>query len=327
MAIRLEQVSDPAAFAPEASSVLREAWATQTAIDYSPEYVAWQLSFPGSVAPVAFAAFDDTGPSGFAAATVRQLRLNSLEANAFVTSFWSMRPGRGGPATGIMLLETLLQKLRTFEIPVLTFGLHNGRGEQLFPRSYSRAGFTEAPLGRLLTYSFLVRAKTAASSWTVTEADPLAVFPNLISQCTQQDPTLLYLSASPAQLDHYAKDPRSRRFLMATDANTGARAAGWAVRTCLRTSGTVLHTPSLESVFVSRNRPDALPALLAGVSGLYGATELPMAVNAPNLGGFDPETLRSLGIRQTANGFHGHLYLPPPCAGWQAATATAGEII
>ena len=327
MTLRLEQVDGPS-FALEASSILQEAWAHQPSIEYSPDYVAWQLSFPGSIAPVAVAAFDGTEPVGFAAATVRRLRLGSNETDGFVTSFWSMRPGRGGPAGPILLLENLLRQLRCFDVPVLTFGLHNGRGERLFPRSYVRAGFVETSLGNLPTYAFLVRSQPTASDWNVTKADSSAALTDLVSECASRDPGLVYISPDSAQLGHYAKDPRSRHLLVATDSRTGSRAAAWAIRAGFRTAEGVSHAPSLENVILDRSRSDALPALLTAASevGTTGAAQ-PVVVNAPSLSGFDAKALRSLGIRQTSNGFHGHLYLPPSHTEWQSATGTASEII
>jgi hypothetical protein len=328
MTLRLEQI-DGASFAPEASNILKEAWANQPSIEYSPDYIAWQLSFPGSIAPVAVAAFDGTEPIGFAAATVRRLRLDLNEADGFVTSFWSMRPGRGGPAGAILLLEALLRKLRRFDVPVLTFGLHNGRGERLFPQSYVRSGFLDTMLGKLPTYAFLVRSEPqTASDWIVAEAESTAILYELVSQCASKDPTLLYVASDSTQLEHYSKDPRSRHLLVATDSKTGSRAAAWAIRTGFRTAEGVSYAPSLENVALERSRADALPALLIAASELYSSTiERPVVVNAPSLAGFDAKALRSLGIRQTSNGFHGHLYLPPSRTEWQSTTGTASEII
>jgi hypothetical protein len=328
MALRLEQV-DGASFAPEASSLLKEAWANQPSMEYSPEYVAWQLSFPGPIPPVAVAAFDGAEPVGFVAATVRRLRLDSNETDGFVASFWCMRPGRGGPLGPLLLLENLVKKLRSFDTPVLVFGLHDGRGERLFPPIYARAGFLATGLGSLPTYAFLVRSDQTASDWIVTESDSTAVLSELVSQCASKDPTLLYLSPDSAQLDHYSGDPRARRLLVATDTKTGSRAAAWAIRASFRNAGGVVSSaPTLDSVILERSRADALPALLrAAAEPGSTATAHSVVVNAPSLAGFNAEALQSFGVRQVSSGFQGHLYLPPSRTDWQSAKGTASEII
>src|SRR3954449_13307415 len=123
MTIRVEAVD--AGFAPEASAILREAWSHQSAIDYTPEYLAWQFSFPGPLPPVAFAAFEGAEPIGFLGATVRHFRLGKLDVDAFCSSFWGMLVGRGGAGGALLLLDALLTALWSYRAPVLGFGVHN----------------------------------------------------------------------------------------------------------------------------------------------------------------------------------------------------------
>ncbi len=325
MALRFEKVDGPG-FASEASRILKEAWANQTAMDYSPAYLAWQLGFPSALPAIAVAAFDGVEPVGFAAATVRRLRLNAEEKDGFITSFWAMRPGKG-PFGAILLLETLLQALKDFAAPVVTFGVHDGRGERLFPQSYARSGFVHADLGLLGTRAFLSREHTLGSVWDVTSPGSSAILPSLIERCTASDPSILYVSPDPAQLHHYAKDPRSRHLLVATNRETGSQAAAWAVRAAIRSSSGLQHIATLDSVILERSRPDALPALLAAASRCWPGTGGPVVVTASSLAGFDAKALQSMGIRQTSSGFRGHLYLPPSQKSWQRATAAACEII
>lgn len=325
MALLVEQV-DGVGFATEASMVLREGWANQSVIDYTPEYIAWQLSFPGPLLPVAYAAFDGREPIGFAAATGRQFRMGPDVTYGYCVSFWCMRPGKGTAATPIVLLSRLARHIRQFDAPAIAFGVHEGVGEKVFPEIYKHAGFHEVALGWLPGFTYFAKS-APPSDWIVNKAESTAMLLDLVPQCATTNPQVLYICPDAEELRHYLLDPRPRQLLAATDTKTGARAAAWLIRMDMRNADRVSSAPTLESVFLDRSRSDALPALLWAAAHLDASIAASSVVNAPSLGGFDADALRRVGIRKTGGGFEPRLYLPPSWMEWKSAEATAAEII
>jgi predicted KAP-like P-loop ATPase len=319
---------DGAAFAPDAALLLNDCF-PKPSIDYSPEYIAWQLSFPGPTPPIAAAAFCGREPVGFVGASPRRLRLGPEEADGFLASFWCVRPGRSDATGTILLLDSLLERLWERNAPVLAFGFPQGVGERLFPTCFRRAGFLHVNLAPLPGFGF--RADTSGqlqSDWRVALPSFPALLPELVAQSATADTSIVHICPSPAQLAHYASDPRSRRLVVATNRKTGERAAAWAVRTVVRTASGLLRVPSLDSVLAQRRSAGPLPALLLATSRLWPPSpDQPATVNAPSLAGFDANALRALGIRQCGGGFLAHLFLPPSLAHWRQATATAAEVV
>src|SRR5438874_10592321 len=86
---RIELVTS-ADFVQEASKVLAEAWPPTTLV-YSPEYLAWQFSFPGAGRLPGVAAFDGTIPVGFAGVTCRRMSHRGETADVAVVSFVAVR--------------------------------------------------------------------------------------------------------------------------------------------------------------------------------------------------------------------------------------------
>ncbi|MGH3183078.1 MAG: GNAT family N-acetyltransferase, partial [Streptosporangiaceae bacterium] len=137
MGITYELV-DGTAFAPQASRVLEEAW-SPPALCYTPEYLRWQLSFPGPLPLPAAAALAGNDPVGFAGATWRRLRCGSARWDVAVVSFVAVRPEwrKLGVAAGIY--RRLLSALRETGAPIVTYAAGGSAGERLLLRAYAEA--------------------------------------------------------------------------------------------------------------------------------------------------------------------------------------------
>lgn len=316
---------DGTAFAAPAGKLLNELW-PMPAMDYSAAYMEWQLGFSAPAASLAVGVFAQGALAGFSGATPRRFRLGSHEEDGFIVSFWCIRPGTGGPAGAIFLIERLLGLLRDTGRPFLTFGVNGGRGERLFPQSCQRAGFLEVDLGVLPAYAALIARKPDVSEWDVQPGDAAALLPGLTAQAAASDPDVLRVAAEPEQTSHYLADPRRRRFLVATHRESGRQAGAWVIQSVTRTAAGPLVVPTIDSFVGSRDCVSALPSLMAAACP-QPAGAGPVAVNAPSLGFLNSADLRPLGIRQVGKGFHARLHLPPSLEHFRGARATSVEVV
>ncbi|MGC4053314.1 MAG: hypothetical protein QM757_28755 [Paludibaculum sp.] len=316
---------DGTAFAARAGQLLNELW-PMPSMDYSTAYMEWQLRFPAPAGSLAVGAFAEGALSGFCGATPRRFRLGGHEEEGFIVSFWCIRPGTGGPAGAIFLIERLLGLLRDAGRPFLTFGVNGGRGERLFPQSCLRAGFYEVDLGVLPAYAAQTSTKPDTSGWDVEPGDAAAILPGLTAQLAAEDPGVLRIAAEPEQTSHYLADPRRRRLLVATHRESGRQAAAWVIQSVTRTAAGPQLVPTIDSFLGTRDSAAALPSLMAAACQQPGAAGL-VTINAPNLCFLNSADLRPLGIRQVGKGFHARLHLPPSMEHFRGARATSVEVV
>ena len=100
-------VEQAAGLAADASALLQLAW-KPPALHYSPEYLAWQLSFPGPWPSPAAAAFDGSTLMGFAASTHRRIRAGHRSLDASLVSFVAVHPDHRNQGITGKLYATLL---------------------------------------------------------------------------------------------------------------------------------------------------------------------------------------------------------------------------
>ncbi len=291
-------VVDAAAFAPQAAQILNDAWPAP-ALHYTPEYVRWQLTFPGNPAPVALAAYDDSEAIGFIASTPRRMRLGPTAQEVAVVSFVAVLADRQRRGIAAALYARLLSQLQTSG-PLLTFAVPDSSGERALLRAYSHGGYTVSQLGSYPTFSYLDRStgndlpqQRASSQYS--ELNP-------VIQACARDGSILWSDPSAEQFAHYLADPRSRRLLVVCRASeTGA---AWALQMAVRTARSVQTVTALETLYVPGGDGGSLPQLLHSAAGLYNARQPARLVNVPNAFGLDA---RRFGLRQTGVGFRAYL--------------------
>ena len=314
---------DGAAHALAASEILNEAW-RPPALDYTPEYMRWQLSFPGPWPVPAVMAFNGSAPAGFAAATPRRVRYGGTHYDAVVLSFVCVRPEYQGQGIARGLYERLLERIAVLGCLVITYTTPGSAGDRVLQHAYPEAGFTMHAIGE---YAMHARVAKGAAQRAF-GAEDFGVLRSCIDECAKQDPALIHSDPSDAQLEHYMRDPRPRQLLIAVDESQGPTGAAWAIRSDMRGPNGRDTILALDSVFVPRNRPEALPPLfeMAG-EVLHSNSAGPMVVAAPSLTGFSAADLRSAGIRKTASGFVGYVCAPGLPEGFDRADGTTLEVV
>ncbi len=322
MAIEFQLVSGPA-FAPQASAILTAAWPVPS-LHYTPEYLRWQLSFPGPVAAPAVAAFVDSKPAGFAGSTHRRLRHGSEVIDVLLVSFVAVHPDFRNRGIAGGLYRTLLAAIAGTRLPVITFAQAGSAGQKAIERAYPEAGFELRSLGSYPGFACAPRA-LEETQWICDDGtssldrSPIA---GAVNACAT-DRDLFWSAPSDAQWSHYVQDPRARR-LFSLKSSDGESAAAWMVQTEYTTAQEVSSVAAIDCAWLNRSRPDLLPGLAAAVARISSAATV---VNAPSLAGFDPKLLRQAGFRQVGSGFHGYCATPSGGARLPQAAATNCEIV
>ena len=290
-----------AEFAAQASAILTAAW-TAPALHYTPEYLRWQMSFPGSMPAPAAAAFVDSIPAGFAASTHRRLRHGPELADVLVVSFVAVHPKYRNRGIAAGLYRTLLAAIAGTRLPVITFAQAGSAGQKAIERAYPQAGFELRSLG---TYpGFACAPRSHETQWVGEENMPdLDGTPVAVAvEALATDRRLLWSAPTAAQWRHYLQDPRPRS-LLSLNSGEGEMAAAWVVQTAYKTPHGVDSVATIECVWLNRARPELLTGLAGAVGKISPAATV---VNAPSLAGFDPKLLRQAGFRQVGAGFHGY---------------------
>ena len=295
MIVDIRAVSGPE-FADNASRVLSAAWAPP-ALCYSPQYLEWQLSFPGPCEAPAVAAFSGKEPVGFAASLHRRVAIAGEPLNALVVTFVAVVPSHQGRGIVQDLYAGLLAGIQRTGFPVITFGRNNTVGQRAIERAYPAANLPVTAFGEYPGYATLPRSSNR-DGWRISRDLP----------AIPREPALASSSPTEHQFEHYLRDPRGRRLWVYDE-------GGWAWAT--------------EVEFVSQKGPETVLSLEA-VSGvpLRALPNLAWSagdgrlVQAPNLVGYNPQELRTLGFRQTTTPWIGYWAGAP-----SPARATNLEII
>ena len=302
---------DGAAFAARASDILEEAW-DPPVICYSPEYLDWQLRFPASDALPAAVAFDDGEPVGFAAASARRMRWGSDRINVALVSFVAVRKSWRNQGIASGLYRMLTSAVSDLGLPVITFAIPSSTGERTLLRSYQEARFSIHHLGDYANYARMVRDPATESDYEAVVTNDLFLLRPIVDVCSL-DPTVLWSDPTDAQVEHYAADPRGRKFVVVRHSTQRLVAAASVIRMEHRTVSGSSVLMVLDCVWMRKDHARALPVLCRCAAEISPNEQNgPEIIGAPNLSIFDPATLRTMGIRQTGAKFHGYYYAPCP---------------
>jgi hypothetical protein len=263
-------------FAADVSRILRAAWPVPS-LNYSPEYIRWQLTFPGPCTAPAAIAFD--GAAAVACAATLHRRLGDIDV--LLVSFVAVDPNYQNRGLAGELYRNLLTSIRETSLPIVTFARVGTPGQRAIERSYSAAGVDLQPFGSYVPYGIMVRPEPpAASDWVVAATEDAALRPSIAGRT----------APTPAQRLHYLRDPRDRRLLVHGDARA------WAVRMEYTSFKGLDVVTTLE--MIDADNPELLPGLAAAAARLWAPSDSTAMVHAPNLWGFDVEALRGVGFRR-----------------------------
>lgn len=298
---------DAVSGAQQASALLSAAWPVP-ALDYSPHYIAWQFGFPSSEnPPLAVAALEGGAWIGFLGSTPRRICLQDCIADVSLVSFAAVHPDSRGRGVAAALYQELLGRLASRGAAVITFAQRATAGVRVIERAYPAAGYRLQAIGDYCVYGCIPRV--APTDWTMSQKHDIE-FPPLGKAapwaCSLPD---------QAQLLHYARDPRPRRWICVE--RQGQRAAAWAVETSYRGPAGLSHVQTLESVWCAAENASALPALAFHAGGGM--------VMAPNVLFWKP-WLAKTGFRQTATVFQGY-WAVPPGMDWGPVEGTNLEVV
>ena len=311
------QLLPGAQFAPQASAILTAAWSAP-ALHYTPEYLHWQMSFPGPAEAPAVAAFVDSSPAGFAGSTHRRLRYGPEIVDVLLVSFVAVHPDFRNRGIAAGLYRTLLAAIAAARLPVITFAQAGSAGQKALERAYVNAGFELRSLGSYPAFACAPRA-VQETQWTPQASTPALgeSVARAVDACAA-DRSLLWSAPSDVQWLHYLEDPRPRS-LLSLQSRDGEAAAAWMVQTAYVSAQGVNSVATIDCAWLNRARPELLSGLASAVAGLSPAVTT--MVNAPSLAGFDPKLLRQAGFRQVGPGFQGYcataagsVPLPPAAA-------------
>jgi GNAT superfamily N-acetyltransferase len=322
VAIEFQLVPGPQ-FASQASAILTAAWPAP-ALHYTPEYLRWQMSFPGPGPAPAAAAFVDSNPAGFAASTHRRLRHGSEIIDVLLVSFVAVHPDFRSRGIAAGLYRTLLPAIAATRLPVVTYAQPGSAGQRAIERAYPEAGFQLRSLGSYPGFACAPRA-SLETQWTCEEGISPPNGPSVaaaVDACAA-DQSLFWSAPTEAQWRHYREDPRPRT-LLALHSGDGEPAAAWAIQTAYVTAQGVNSVPTIDCAWLHRGRPDLLSGLASAVARISPAASV---VNAPSLAGFDPKLLRQAGFRQVGLGFQGYCATAPEAIPLPLAEAVSCEIV
>jgi len=323
MAIRIESVHGPDA-AAEASMILREAWQPPT-VHYTEEYLRWQLSFPSPFPIPAFMAFDGTEPVGFAGMTARRFRCGSDVWDSGIVSFAAVRPQWRNSVLGIVVYKELFSRLRDAGLPFIGFGVQGSHAREIFTLVLNRVRLQVLSLGTLLTHYYAVTGSDGPDSeWeaTIVDRDGRAE----LSSALRTDSTVISCDPTDDQWTHYWRDPRGRALVSLRHRSTGERGIAWVVQGEYLSTEGVRIVPTVESVYLPSYDVRALPSLFRATARWAGSSDRTF-VNAANLSGFQPESLRAAGIRNFGRGFLGICCAATIPAFLEKAQSTTVEIV
>jgi len=309
---------DRSGFSTEASGILEEAWEFPT-LRYTSAYLGWQLSFPSAVELPAVAAFEGGDSVGFAGATARRLRHGSANVDVAVVSFVAVRPAWRGQGVASGLYRVLLKALADLDVPVITFGIPGSGGDKTLLRAYPEAGFQMQVMGSYDNYAFVSRQEKAPEKapekahgeWTAYFTEDAGALSSLAAQLALGDRSVLLSVPDNGQIDHYFSDPRPRKLIVVEHASAGICGAGFIVHSELRTVQGISRAATLDSLWMPSDASGGLRTLLRLASAAWPSSSGSGAVvMCPNLSGFDPTVLKTVGVRKTGAQFSGYFCTP-----------------
>jgi hypothetical protein len=300
--LRIERVH-PAEFAGIASEILRSAW-KPPCLDYSAEYVRWQLSFPSPLPPIALMAFQDSTPVGFVAATGRRMRINEKSLDVYLSSFLSVKPGINLPSLAMTLVRKEGRFVVESGIPLLVFAKPESSGELLLK------GFESVGLKRSSVGMFRIHMAQSRPSVTITAKEVDGdVWLRLHHELGVSRPSQLAEDFSAASVAHHAQDPGRRRFAAAygEDSQVKGLAILGSVRS-LTAAGAKQSLPALHHVSLSPHltEKETQSEVLKALIELAAGSE--KIVTLPNASMIQPDVLKAAGFRSTASAFRGYIF-------------------
>lgn len=323
--MRVERI-DPTTAAEAASTLLTKAW-QPPAVHYPPEYLEWQISFPGPLQPIAVGVFDGAELIGFAAAMNRRVRIGDDFRDVYLCSFVAVHPDRRGPVS-IVLLRAFVRECRQQKVPVVGFAAPGGQGEQMVAACFKAAGYCHGLLGLCRPYASVVRA-TDHGTIAVSRGDSSEEIAEALSGSVS--PATMCNAPTALQCDHYRRDPRGGDLFIARAASEASiLGVGLVTHSQVRTAQGVQKLPAIDCI--ASPVPidvEALRCLAAATAARWSCPGHPQMIVAPNLSTVDASVIKGAGFREMAGAaqYRGYVFTLDPLDGLLVARLTNLEVV
>jgi ribosomal protein S18 acetylase RimI-like enzyme len=292
---------DPASVVEEASVVLREAW-TAPVLHYTPDYLRWQLGFPGAPGQCVLAR-DGGEPAGFIGLAPRRFRFRGAETDGYVLSFVAVRPAYRRRGLAGELYAELLSGLRASGLPSAVFvEAQSQAARRVLLKAVERLGFKLKGLGQYVNYGFMARPKAALPAASVVESGSLEEAQRAIASCSAEG--TLWSAPDRAQIEHALRDPRPRKLLLIQDGGSTVGAATVFLSEIVTSKG-FDQVSTLDTVFLPEPTSDRMAALGRAAAAAFAGRATSPVVSAPSLATVAPDVLKAAGFMRTGAAYDG----------------------
>lgn len=300
---------DPRAYVGPVSQLLREV-RESPCVHYTPEYLRWQFTFPGSVPPLGIAAFDGDEMIGFLGATPRRLRFQNLRSEAYLISSPAVREAWRPTLIPGQIYAKMLEVLKEFDLPVLGFAVPGQAGEPLAARAYPAAGFGIQTLGPFSSYGYVPKAGVRLPPVYVAETGDLSLLQAASDACKEVQ--TIWNSPDLPRLQHYLNDPHPRKAVALHTEEGSLIGAALIARTTYVTTKRRRAVTTIDTLFLPRPDAEALRALCHFAGQCWCDEKGPTKVVLSNVWGLTPKVLQAAGLRPDGGQFMGYVCAADP---------------
>ncbi|AKT43238.1 GNAT family N-acetyltransferase [Chondromyces crocatus] len=288
--------TDAVTLSEQSATVLREAWVPPV-LNYSDEYLEWQLRFPGApVIGVTARSGDDVG--GFAAITPRRLKFRGEASLAYLLSFVAVRPAFRGRGVASKLYDELLDALKGSGLPAVVYvDEHSPAAQRSLLGSAERVGMRVKHLGQYANHGFAPSHESERIPLIVRDATDHGEVLSLIDAC--KDERVLWAAPDDALLDYYERDPRGRKLLVVEEEGVAVGAASVTLCEIMNTLGEVDRVTSVDSIWIPDPTMPRVATLFRGAAMAFLGQACSPVVSAPNVSAIPADVLRAARVRPT----------------------------
>lgn len=275
-----------------ASTLMRATWPPPS-LDYSPELLQWQLTFPGDVQPLAVTGWMGGRCVAFAGATPRRACTDGWEGRVLLKSFMTVAADLRGQGIGRQLRTLVVREAGASGDPILRFGELSPASGRALDEDYTNAGMHVRMLGPCTA------AATVAKGGASAPALGASAFALLWSQRPRQG--VINPLPQGSESEHYMRDPRQRVFLGVRGLDDRLVAGAMVVRAAIAGRRGVEPGVQLEQLAVTSEAEGSDVARLASDAAHWGYTAGSGVVTIPNIGDTPWPVLAAAGFRKLAS--------------------------
>lgn len=321
--MRVESI-DLIAHAEPISQLLQQAW-DPPCLFYTPDYLRWQFRFPATTPAIGYAAYDGEEMIGFMGAFPRHLQFGQTRSEAYIVSFFAIRPAWRPTLVPASLYAKMLAAFRQANVPIVGFAVPGQGGERIAARAYPAARFGFQTLGPFLGYGYRPCPPFKPASVEIRETTDLNLLMEAAEACTEA--RLLCNVPDQPMLAHYLKDPQPRIAVSLHDKKGKRIGAAMIVRSTIVTPQRHRIITTIDNLFLPCPSAEALYALCHFASTCWTEPGSPLGVVLPNLWGIGPDVLQAAGLRHNGGRFMGYACAPDPQHPFLRAEGTNLEIV